>query len=128
MQKIPVWVLVIAGLFVLAPSAFALMGYLNPNAQFPDLDATALALTGPMGLYLSRNLATGLVMGFALFRRDPGMLLSAFLLRLFTDGLDILNTVLGGGAFPVAFVVFVVLAAPCVWALWPLVKKSAPAA
>jgi hypothetical protein len=124
MKKIPVWILVIAGLFTLAPLAFSIMGYTNPNNQFPNLDSTALALTGPLGMYLSRNLATALVMAAALFKREPGMLLSAFLLRLFTDVLDIVNTVAGGGGFPVTFLVFVVLAAPCVWVLWPMVKAG----
>jgi hypothetical protein len=122
MKKIPVWVLIIGGLFVLAPLAFSIMGYMNPSAQFASLSGAALSLAGPLGLYLSRNIATGLVMAVALFKREPGMLLSAFLLRLFTDILDIVNTVAGGGGFPVPFLVFVVMTAPCVWALWPLTK------
>ena len=46
MKKIPVWVLVIAGLFVLAPIASSIMGYIDPTFQFPEYDAAALPLAG----------------------------------------------------------------------------------
>ncbi|MFC1966557.1 hypothetical protein ACFLWI_06425 [Chloroflexota bacterium] len=36
MKKIPVWVLVIAGLFVLAPLASSIMGYIDPTFQIPS--------------------------------------------------------------------------------------------
>ncbi len=118
MSAVPVWVLVIAGLFVLAPIAISVMGYMSPKKIFADMEASAFSLSGPMGMYLSRNIATPLIMIVALFRGDPNMLLSAFLLRLFTDVLDIVNTMAGGAKFPVAFLGFVILSIPCVWVLW----------
>ena len=122
MKKIPVWVLVIAGLFVLAPLASSIMGYVDPTFQFSEHDAAALPLAGPLGLYLSRKLATALVMAVALFKREPGMLICAFLLVLFTYILDIINMLVGGGGFSVLSVVFIVLAVPALWKLWPMIK------
>ena len=122
MTKIPVWVLVIAGLFVLAPLASSIVQYIDPTFQFEGYDAAALSLGGPFGMYLSRKLATALVMAVALFKREPGMLISAFLLVLFTYILDIINTLVGGGGVSVLSVVFIVLAVPALWKLWPMIK------
>ena len=125
MKKIPVWVLVIAGLFVLALLATSTMGYINPTFQFSECDASVLSLAGPLGLYLSRKLATALVMAVSLFKREPGMLVCAFLLVLFTYILDIINKLVGGGGFSVLSVVFIVLAVTALWKLWPMLKVRA---
>ena len=122
MKKIPVWVLVIAGLFVLAPLATSIMGYIDPTLQFSEHDAAALSLAGPLGMYLSRKLATALVIAFALFKREPGMLTCAFLLVLFTYILDIINKLVGGGGFHGLSVVFIVLAVPALWKLRLMIK------
>ena len=122
MRKIPVWILVIAGLFVLAPLASSIMGYIDPTFQFSGYDAAALTLAGPLGLYLSRKLATAFVMAVSLFKREPGMLICAFLLVLFTYILDIINTLVGDGGVSVLSVVFIVLAVPALWKLWPMIK------
>ena len=124
MKKIPVWVLVIAGLFVLLPLASSIMGYIDPTFQFSEYDAAALPLAGPLGLYLSRKLATALVMAVALFKRETGMLVCAFLLILFTYILDIINMLVGGGGVSVLSVVFIVLAVPALWKLWPMIKVT----
>ena len=125
MKKIPVWVSVIAGLFILAPITSSTMGYIDPTFQFSEFDADALPLAGPLGMYLSRKLATALVMAVALFKRETGMLTCAFLLVLFTYILDIINKLVGGGGFSVFSVIFIVLAAPALWKLWPMIKVRA---
>ena len=122
MNKIPIWVLVITGLFILAPLASSITQYINPTFQFSGYDATALSLAGPLGFYLSRKLATALVMAVALFKREPGMLISAFLLVLFTYILDLINVFVGGGGLEVLSLVFIVLSVPVLWKLWPMIK------
>ena len=122
MKKIPVWVLITAGFFVLAPLASSIIQYIDPTFQFEGYDAAALSLAGPFGMYLTRKLATALVMAVALFKRELGMLICAFLLVLFTYILDIINMLVGGGRFSVVYVVFIVLAVPALWKLWPMIK------
>ena len=122
MKKIPVWVLVIAGFFVLAPLASTIIQYIDPDFQFEGYDTAALSLAGPFGMYLSRKLATALVMAIALFKREPGMLLCAFLFVLLTYILDIINVLVGGGGVSVLSVVFIVLAVPVLWKLCPMIK------
>ena len=75
-------------------------------------------------MYLSRKLATALVMAISLFKREPGMLICAFLLVLFTYILDIINKLVGGGGFSVLSVVFIVLAVPALWKLWPMIYEQ----
>ena len=125
MKKIPVWVSVIAGLFILAPLASSIIQYIDPDFQFEGYSAAALSLAGPFGMYLSRKLATALVMAVALFKREIGMLICAFLFVLFTYILDIINVLVGGGGVSVLSVVFIVLSVPALWRLWPLIKVRA---
>ena len=122
MKKTPVWVLVIAGICALAPLISVIIQYINPNLQFEGYSATALSLAGPFGMYLSRKLATALVMTIALFKREPGMLICAFLFILFTYIFDIINVLVGGGEVSILSVVFIVLAVPALWKLWPMIK------
>ena len=122
MKKIPIWLLVIAGFCALAPLASVIIQYINPNFQFEGYGAAALSLAGPFGMYLSRKLATALIMAVALFKREPGMLICAFLFILFTYILDIIHVLVGGGEVSVLSVVFIVLALPALWKLWPMIK------
>jgi hypothetical protein len=122
MKKIPVWVLVIAGFLVLVPLVSVILQYIDPTFQFSGYDAAALSLAGPFGMYLSRKLATALIMAIALFKREPGMLTCAFLFVLFTYMLDIINILVGRGEVSVLTVVLIVLTVPALWKLWPMIK------
>lgn len=124
MKKIPYWVLGIAVLMALAPLALSIMGYINPSSGPGVLLGDNPSLAGTYGLFLSRNLATGVIMILAIAVRSPGMMFNAFMMRIFSDVFDIFNTIAGGGAFPVSFVVLIVIALPAVWFLWPLVSKT----
>ena len=122
MKKIPIWVLVIAGFLVLVPLVSVILQYIDPTFQFSGYDAAALSLAGPFGMYLSRKLATGLVTAFALFKREPRMLVCVFLLVLLTYILDIVNVLVGGGKVSVLTVVLIVLSVPALWKLWPMIR------
>ena len=125
MKKIPYWVLGIAILMALAPLALSIMGYIDPSSGPGVLPGDTPSLAGTYGLFLSRNLATAVIMILAIAMRSPGMMLNAFMMRIFSDVFDIINTLAGGGAFPISFVALIVIALPAVWILWPMVAKTA---
>ena len=124
MKKIPYWVLGIAVLMALAPLALTIMGYMDPSSGPGVLPGDNPSLAGTYGLFLSRNLATAVIMIFAIAMRSPGMMFNAFMMRILSDGFDIINTLVGGGPFPISFVVLIVIALPAAWALWPMVTKT----
>ncbi|MEM8861127.1 MAG: hypothetical protein AAGD96_22615, partial [Chloroflexota bacterium] len=108
----------------LAPLALTIMGYADPTTGPGVLPGDNPSLAGTYGLFLSRNLATAVIMIAAIAARSPGMMLGAFLMRLFSDFFDIINTLAGGGAFPISFVALIVIAAPAAWYLWPMVQST----
>lgn len=124
MKNIPYWVLGIAVLMALAALGISLMGYMDPGAGPGVMPGDNPSLAGTYGLFLSRNLATAVVMILAIVIRSPGMMFNAFMLRIFSDLFDIINTLVGGGAFPVSFVVLIVISLPAAWYLWPMVTKT----
>jgi hypothetical protein len=80
-------------------AAFSLLAYLKPGIQFAHWSALgaagALALAGPLGLYVARNLATVAVGAFALRDGSVPALSAALLLRAVTDGLDAGHNLVG---------------------------------
>ena len=124
MKKIPYWVLGIAVLMALAPLALSIMGYMDPSSGPGVLPGDTPSLAGTYGLFLSRNLATAIIMILAIVLRSPGMMFNAFMMRIFSDVFDIINTLAGGGAFPVSFAVLIVIALPAAWYLWPMVTTT----
>ena len=124
MKKIPYWVLGIAVMLALAPLALTIMGYMDSSSGPGVLPGDNPLLAGTYGLFLSRNLATAVIMILAIVIRSPGMMFNAFMMRIFSDLFDIFNTLAGGGPFPVSFVVLIVIALPAAWALWPMVMTT----
>lgn len=98
--KAPGWTRIYLGVTSALALMFSVLGYLKPGVQFatwPVLTtAGALSLAGPLGLYLSRNLATVVVGVWAV--RDGGVapLRAGLLLRAVTDGLDAVHQAIGG--------------------------------
>lgn len=124
MRKIPYWVLGIAILCALAPIALSIMGYANPSSGPTVLPGDNPSMAGTYGAFLSRNLATGLIMVVAILMRSPGMMLSGFFMRIFSDILDIVNGLIAGSGFNFTFLVLILIAAPAVWYLRPMVTKT----
>lgn len=87
--KIYLWVTACMALF------FSALAYVKPELQFatwPTLKADgALLLSGPMGLYVARNLATVAAVVVALISGQASAIRAALVLRLVTDGLDCLH-------------------------------------
>ena len=83
----------------------SLAGYFKPEALLETWEALtatgALSLAGPLGLFLSRNVATAVVTAFALVKNNASMIKLVLLLRIISDGLDFVNNLIAGN-IPVA--------------------------
>lgn len=84
-------------LMAILPLAFAIIGYINPG-NFGEVWATGdISKYGSvLGLYISRNMASALIMLFALSQRSASMLIVAFLMRIFSDVFDTIHNTLAG--------------------------------
>ncbi len=125
-SETPKWITIYLWITTAMALMFSLLAYFKPDIQFGAWEALtaggALSLAGPLGLYISRNLATVIVGVFALTRKSLPMITVLLVLRLATDGLDFIHNVLAGsiqgGIF--ALVMFVIE----VVALVMVVKKN----
>lgn len=124
MRKIPYWVLGIAVLMALASLGLTIMGYMDPSSGPGVMPGDTPLLTGTYGLFLSRNLATAVIMILAIVIRSPGMMFNAFMMRVFSDFFDIINTMIGGGPFPISFLALIIISLPAIWYLWPMVTTT----
>jgi hypothetical protein len=114
----PKWITIYLWVTTAMATMFSLLAYFKPEIQFgtwETLSATgALSLAGPLGLYLSRNLATVVVGVFALTNKSVSAIKVLLILRVVTDGLDFAhNTIAGnmpGGAFAAIMFAIEVLA------------------
>jgi hypothetical protein len=91
----------------------------HPSALFQTLqnDPAALAMSGPVGSYFARNLATAIVTAYAGVTRSRDMLFMAFLLRFATDMVELANGLVNPPmADTSAFIVFSLVAAVLLWA------------
>lgn len=83
----------------------SLAGYFKPEALLETWEALtatgALSLAGPLGLFLSRNVATAVVTAFALVKNNASIIKLVLLLRIISDGLDFVNNLIAGN-IPVA--------------------------
>lgn len=79
---------------------FSLLAYFKPDIQFGTWEALsstgALSLAGPLGLYLSRNIATVIVGIYALTQKSITAITALLILRAGTDGLDFIHNVIAG--------------------------------
>lgn len=124
-QKIPVWIMVWGGLMALVPLGFSLLGYFNLDSAYGGaVTATGTAiLGGPVGLYLARNVATGLVTVFALSQRSASMIIIALAMRAVTDAFDVINSLIAGTTnFPLIFFATLLIGGSlfAIFKLWPL--------
>lgn len=83
----------------------SLTAYFKPDALLGTWEALpapgALSLAGPLGLFVSRNMATAVVTLFALLQKNASMIKIVLLLRIISDGLDLVNNLIAGN-MPVA--------------------------
>ncbi len=88
----PKWIVIYLWVTTAMASMFSILAYLKPEIQFgtwETLSATgALSLAGPLGLYLSRNLATVAVGIFTLTHQTLTGTKTLLILRTMTDGID----------------------------------------
>ena len=102
---IPKWITIYLWVTALITLGASLAGYFKPDALLGTWEALtaagALSLAGPLGLFVSRNMATAVVTVFALVKNNASMIKLVLLLRLVSDGLDLVNNMIAGN-MPVA--------------------------
>lgn len=102
---IPKWITIYLWITAFITLGASLAGYFKPNALLSTWEALsaggALSLAGPLGLFVSRNFATAAVTIFALVKQNASMIKIVLLLRIVSDGLDLVNNIIAGN-MPVA--------------------------
>lgn len=101
----PKWITIYLWITFLITLGASLAGYFKPDALLGTWEALpaagALSLAGPLGLFVSRNMATAVVTAFALIQNNASMIKLVLLLRIVSDGLDCVNNIIAGN-MPVA--------------------------
>jgi hypothetical protein len=99
-DNFPKWISIYLWVATAMAAMFSLLAYLKPEVQFatwPALSsAGALSLAGPLGLYISRNLATVAAGAFALMGGGFSAVKTVLVLRAVTDGLDLVHNASAG--------------------------------
>lgn len=94
----PKWIIIYLWLTAVITIGACVAGYFMPDAllaTWPALEAVgALSLAGPLGLFLSRNVATAVVTVFSLIKKNVAMIKIVLLLRIFSDGFDLINNLI----------------------------------
>lgn len=94
----PKWIIIYLWLTAVITIGACVAGYFMPDAllaTWPALEAVgALSLAGPLGLFLSRNVATAVVTVFSLIKKNAAMIKIVLLLRIFSDGFDLINNLI----------------------------------
>ncbi len=102
---IPRWIIIYLWVTAFITLGASLAGYFKPDALLGTWEALsaagALSLAGPLGLFVSRNFATAVVTIFALLKSNASMIKLVLLLRIVSDGLDLVNNLIAGN-MPVA--------------------------
>lgn len=102
---IPKWVTIYLWVTFIITLGASLAGYFKPDALLGTWEALpaagALSLAGPLGLFVSRNMATAVVTLFGLLQKNASMIKIVLLLRIVSDGLDLVNNLIAGN-MPVA--------------------------
>jgi len=103
--SIPKWIIIYLWFTAILTLGASMSGYFMPDALLGDWDALtaagALSLAGPLGLFVSRNMATAVVTIFGLLQKNASMLKIVLLLRIVSDGLDMVNNLVASN-LPVA--------------------------
>lgn len=96
----PKWIPIYLWITFVITLGASLSGYFKPDALLGTWEALpaagALSLAGPLGLFVSRNMATAFVTAFALVKKNSSMLMVVLLLRIVSDGLDLVNNLIAG--------------------------------
>lgn len=95
LRMIPIWIMVYAVLQLFTAAVGLYGGHFDPAffyTQFPDANFEDPLIRHLAGVWGSKNLATIIVMIFALVRQHPRMLGAVFLLKGIADTVDILYT------------------------------------
>lgn len=104
-KTVPKWIIIYLWVTAIITLGASLAGYFKPDALLGDWEALAaagsLSLAGPLGLFVSRNMATAAVTIFALVKNNSAMIKIVLLLRIVSDGLDFVHNILADN-MPVA--------------------------
>lgn len=97
---IPKWINIYLWVTFFITLGASLAGYFKPDALLSTWEALpavgALSLAGPLGLFVSRNMATAVVTLFGLLQKSASMIKIVLLLRIVSDGLDLVNNLIAG--------------------------------
>lgn len=103
--SVPKWITIYIWITAFITLGASTAGYFMPDALLGSWEAIsaggALSLAGPLGLFVSRNFATAVVTIFALLQKNASMIKLVLLLRIVSDGLDLVNNLIAGN-MPVA--------------------------
>ena len=121
--SVPKWITIYLWLTVLLTIGACAAGYFSPGALFSTWEAIgadgALSLAGPVGLFLSRNVATAILGLFSLTKGGVGMIKGYLVLRAASDGMDFIHNIIADN-MPVAIMGLVM----CAIEIFALVKLS----
>lgn len=96
-NSIPKWIVIYLWVTAAITAGACISGYFMPDALLGDWEALstagALSLAGPLGLFLSRNIATAVVTIFSLIKNNAAMIKLVLLLRIVSDGVDFINNI-----------------------------------
>ena len=96
----PKWIIIYLWVTAFITLGASLAGYFKPDALLGTWEALpaagALSLAGPLGLFVSRNMATAVVTIFGLVQKNASMIKLILLLRIVSDGLDLVNNLIAG--------------------------------
>lgn len=99
-DTVPKWIIIYLWVTFVITLGASLAGYFKPDALLGTWEALpavgALSLAGPLGLFVSRNMATAAVTLFGLVQKNASMIKIVLLLRIVSDGLDLVNNVIAG--------------------------------
>ncbi len=102
---VPKWITIYLWVTFFITLGASLTGYFKPDALLGTWEALpaagALSLAGPLGLFVSRNMATAAVTLFGLLKKNADMIKIILILRIVSDGLDLVNNLIAGN-MPVA--------------------------
>lgn len=111
------------------PLGFVVVGYLTPGFYGEEWATKDPSIYGNVfGFYISRNMASGLIMLVALWQRSALMLIIAFLMRIFSDLFDGVNATIAGTGdliFWISALVLIVVCSFTIFKLWPLRENIA---
>lgn len=98
--SIPKWIIIYLWITFIITLGASLTAYFKPEAMLATWEALpavgSLSLAGPLGLFVSRNMATAAVTLYGLLQKKASMIKLILLLRIVSDGLDLVNNLIAG--------------------------------